>query len=82
MSDAHRLCRSRLAAKSAELQSTQSTLEAARATKEECERKVAILVDNLRKAEREVSKHMRIFANIRNEILLNELNGCTRDGRS
>ena len=44
----------RLALKSEEVRAAQAALEAAKTAKEDCERKIAILIENLRKAEREV----------------------------
>ena len=44
----------RLALKSEEVRVAQGALEAAKTAKEDCERKIAILIENLRKAEREV----------------------------
>jgi hypothetical protein len=47
-----------LAQKNEELRLAQSALDSATTAKEECERKIAILIDNLRKAEREVSHRL------------------------
>lgn len=47
----------RLALKSEELRTAQAALDAAKTAKEDCERKIVILIENLRKAEREVRPH-------------------------
>lgn len=53
------VCFHRLALRSEELRAAQAALEAAKTAKEDCERKIAILIENLRKAEREVRRDAR-----------------------